>query len=91
MAHSVHASCPRGVGGVPRMQKLRPTPPPPPCWWDPRDLKDSLFLTKPVVVQIIALHAVPDYRAATYLVSAFPANSNSSFSNFFNPQRWNVY
>ena len=48
-------------------------------------------LFKPVVGQNTASHAVPVYRASTYLVSAFPAHS-TSFSLKFNPQwRMNVY
>ena len=31
--------------------------------------------SKPVVGQSIALHAVPAYRASTYVLSAFPARS----------------
>ena len=31
--------------------------------------------SKPVVGQSIALHAVPAYRASTYVLSAFPAHS----------------
>ena len=34
-------------------------------------------ISKPVVGQNIALHAVPAYRACTYLVSAIPAHSTS--------------
>ena len=44
-------------------------------------------LSKPVVSRIVALHAVPVYRASTYVVSAFPAHSTSFGLDFFNPQR----
>ena len=47
-------------------------------------------LSKPVVGQNIALHAVPAYRVSTYLVSAFLAHYSTSFSpNFFNLQQSN--
>ena len=36
-------------------------------------------LSKPVVGQNVALHAVPVYRASTYLVSAFLAHSTFIF------------
>ena len=44
-------------------------------------------LSKAVVGQNIAVHAVPAYRASTYLVSAFPVHSASFSTNFSNPQR----
>ena len=47
--------------------------------------------SKPVEGPNIALHAVPAYRAPTYLVFAFPAHSTSVLPNFSNPQPWNVY
>ena len=48
-------------------------------------------LSKPVVGQNTALHAVPAYRASTYLVSAYPAHSTLFSPNFSNPQRWKTY
>ena len=42
-------------------------------------------LSKPVVSQNIALHAVPAYRASAYLVSAFPTHSTSFSPNLVFP------
>ena len=44
-------------------------------------------LSKPVVGQNIALHAVPAYRTSTYLVSAFAAHSISCSPNVSTPYR----
>ena len=57
--------------------------------------KDELFRRKIIDVKelaarCIALHAVPAYRACTYLASVFPAPSTSFSSNFSNPQRWEI-
>ena len=41
-------------------------------------------VSKPVVGQSIALHALSAYRASTYLVSAFLAHLTSFSPNFFN-------
>ena len=62
-------------------------------WWGTVDAeikgpepRPRVPLSKPVVGYSIALHAVPAYRASTYLVPAFPAHSTSFSPNFFNPQ-----
>ena len=46
---------------VPRMQKLRGLP-----WWEPRAIKGSIHLSKPVLGQNIALQAVPVDRASIF-------------------------
>ena len=47
-------------------------------------------LSKPVVDQDIASHAVPANSASNYLVSAFPVHSTSFFLIFSNRQQWYV-
>ena len=48
----------------------------------------TFHLSKPVVVQNMALHAVPADGASAYLVSAFPAHSTSFSPNLStDPQR----
>ena len=51
--------------------------PPPTSWWGAQGYQRFPAPYKPVVDPNIALHAVPAYRASTYLVSAFPALSTS--------------
>ena len=81
------ASHRRPRGGEPRMQKLRPPPPPHPVTHLVGAQGYQRFpLSKPVIGQTIALHAVCAYRASTYLVSAFPAHSISCSPNFSNPR-----
>ena len=48
---------------------------------------ESVPISKPVVGQNIALHAMPAYRASTYLVSVFTAHSTSFSPNVVNPQQ----
>ena len=62
-------------GGVPRMQILSAPPP-----LVGAQGYQRFPLSKPAVGWNVGLHAVPVYRASTYLVSAFPAHS--TYINF---------
>ena len=55
-------------------------PPPPPSLVGAQGYQ-MFPLFKPVVGLNIALHAVPAYRASTYLISTFPAHSTSFSPN----------
>ena len=83
-----HKGEPRGW--VPQKKKKKNPPPPPPPPPTCQKGYQKFPLSKLVVGQYIALHAVPAYRAFTYLVSGFLAHSTSFSLNFFNPQWWNV-
>ena len=75
---------PPSTAGVPRMQKFG-------AHLVGAQGYQRFPLSKSMVGQNIAVHAVPAYMASTYLVSAFPAHSTSFSLNVSILQRWNVY
>ena len=71
-------------------------PPPPPVVGVQGCQRFPIPLSKPVVGQNIALHAVHAYKVSTYLhiylVSALPDSFNFIiFQKFFRSQQWTVY